>query len=187
MKLPLPAILGLILLTSELLLAFAKRSRVGTTGKDANSLRLLWFVIMISIFFALRAQAQWLTATLPNRHAFAVTGVILFVAGLILRWYSILQLGRFFTVDVAIAADHQLVDSGPYRLVRHPSYTGALIAFAGFALSLGNWAAFLVMLVPIFFAFVFRMNVEERALIAALGPRYLDYSRRTKRLIPFIY
>lgn len=187
MKLPLPAILGLTLLVSELLLAFAKRSGGGATGKDANSLRLLWFVIMISVFLGMRAQTQWATAALPHRHIFAIAGIVLFAAGLLLRWYSILQLGRFFTVDVAIAADHQLVESGPYRLVRHPSYTGALIAFAGFALSLGNWAAFLVMLVPIFFAFVFRMNVEERALIAALGPRYLAYSRRTKRLIPFIY
>lgn len=187
MKLPLSAILGLTLLVSELLLAFAKRSRVGTKDGDANSLRLLWSVIMISVFLGLRAQTQWQTAALPNRHAFALAGIVLFVAGLLLRWLSILQLGRFFTVDVAIASDHQLVESGPYRLVRHPSYTGALIAFAGFALSLGNWAAFLVMLVPIFFAFVYRMNVEERALIAALGQRYLDYSRRTKRLIPFVY
>jgi protein-S-isoprenylcysteine O-methyltransferase Ste14 len=62
-----------------------------------------------------------------------------------------------------------------------------LLAFVGFALSLGNWAASLVMLVPIFIAFVHRMNVEEQALSGALGEQYRAYMRRTKRLIPGLY
>ncbi|HMG05340.1 MAG TPA: isoprenylcysteine carboxylmethyltransferase family protein, partial [Chthoniobacterales bacterium] len=103
------------------------------------------------------------------------------------RWYSIVHLGRFFTVDVAIAADHQLIDTGPYRYVRHPSYTGALLAFIGFAMALRNWASVLIISLPIAFAFLYRINVEERALIQALGERYRAYIKRTKRLIPFVY
>ena len=72
-------------------------------------------------------------------------------------------------------------------MVRHPSYTGVLLAFAGFALTLGNWAALLVILLPISAAFVHRVNVEEDALSRALGPRYTDYMRRTKRLVPSVY
>ena len=72
-------------------------------------------------------------------------------------------------------------------MVRHPSYTGVLLAFVGLALTLGNWVALLVILVPIGAAFVHRMNVEENALSRALGRRYSDYMRRTKRLVPFIY
>ena len=72
-------------------------------------------------------------------------------------------------------------------MVRHPSYTGVLLAFVGFALSLRNWAALLVILLPIGAAFIHRMSVEEDALSRALGRRYADYMKRTKRLVPFVY
>ncbi len=107
--------------------------------------------------------------------------------GLGLRWWAIVTLGRFFTVDVQIAKDHHVVKRGPFRVVRHPSYTGVLMAFVGFAFSLANWAAMLVILVPIFVAFLRRMKVEEQALSDALGEEYVSYMRRTKRLVPFIY
>jgi protein-S-isoprenylcysteine O-methyltransferase len=187
MWLPTSAQLGLILFASELLLSITKRSRGTASSQDANSLRLLWIVIGLSIFLGFQAAHRWPGALLPQRHFLAIVALILFIGGLFLRWFSIIQLGRFFTVNVAIAEDHQLIDSGPYRFIRHPSYTGALLAFLGFALSLGNWAAILVMVVPIFFAFVYRMQVEEAALRSALGERYLAYTRRTKRLVPFIY
>ena len=58
-------------------------------------------------------------------------GLVLFAAGLSLRWYSVVYLGRLFTYDVAIAADHRVVDSGPYRYIRHPAYSGSLLTFVG--------------------------------------------------------
>ena len=109
------------------------------------------------------------------------------VAGLALRWYSIIYLGRFFTVNVAIATDHRLIDTGPYRFIRHPSYTGALMAFGGVGLCLCNWASLAVMFVPTLLVFMRRMHVEEVALIQGLGNTYRDYMRRTKRLIPAVY
>jgi protein-S-isoprenylcysteine O-methyltransferase len=113
--------------------------------------------------------------------------VVLFVVGLLLRWWAIITLGRFFTVDVTIEKDHEVVERGPFRWVRHPSYTGVLLAFVGVALSLRNWGALVLILVPIFVAFVHRMNVEEEALSRALGERYAEYMTRTKRLIPLVY
>jgi protein-S-isoprenylcysteine O-methyltransferase Ste14 len=180
--------LGLIYLVSEVLLIVARRSgKNADSTKDAGSLRFLWIIILASISLGVNMSRRWPVAALPYQHLFAALGVIVFVAGLVLRWYSIIQLGRFFTVNVAIAEDHQLIESGPYRWVRHPSYTGALLAFLGFGLSLGNWLALVVITVPISFAFAYRMNVEERALIGALGDRYASYARRRKRLVPFIY
>jgi len=126
-------------------------------------------------------------AALPHQRSFVFAGVVLFVAGLLLRWWAIITLGRFFTVDVTIERDHELVERGPFRMVRHPSYTGVLLAFVGLALTLDNWAALLVILLPIGAAFIHRMNVEENALSSALGRQYTDYMRRTKRLVPFIY
>ena len=112
---------------------------------------------------------------------------ILFLAGLVLRWYSIGYLGRYFTVNVAIDPEHELVDAGPYRRVRHPSYTGALLAFVGLGFCLGNWLSILFLSVPIVIAFMRRIQIEESAMMEALGRDYRDYMRRTECLIPFVY
>jgi protein-S-isoprenylcysteine O-methyltransferase len=186
MKMPsLPAILGLVYFFSELVLAFTRRSSAKTVSKDANSLRVLWIVIIVCIWLSIQAQRRWPNAVLPPW--FVPIGIVFFIGGMILRWYSIIHLGRFFTVNVAIAADHQLVDTGPYRFVRHPSYTGVLLALIGFAMVLRNWASVLIISLPIGFAFLYRINVEERALVQALGERYRAYMKRTKRLIPLVY
>jgi protein-S-isoprenylcysteine O-methyltransferase len=123
----------------------------------------------------------------PESNWIPAAAIGLFIAGLILRWWAIVTLGRFFTVDVVVEKDHELVQRGPFRWVRHPSYTGVLVAFVGWAMTLGNWIAMAVVLVPIFVAFVRRMNVEEEALRGALGERYADYMKRTKRLVPGLY
>jgi protein-S-isoprenylcysteine O-methyltransferase len=180
--------LGLVYLISELLLTVTRRSRSRTgTKQDRSTLGVLWLVILVSVATGIYVAAHWPAAALPYGRTFAFAGVFLFVAGLLLRWWAIITLGRFFTVDVTIEKDHELVERGPFRVVRHPSYTGVLLAFVGFALSLHNWAALLIILVPIFAAFIRRMNVEEDALSRALGSRYADYMRRTKRLVPFVY
>ena len=181
-------LLGVVYLISELLLTVTRRSRSRTgTKQDQSTLRVVWLVIMVSVAAGIYVAKRWPAAALPHHRSVMFAGVALFVTGLLLRWWAIITLGRFFTVDVTIEPDHELIESGPFRMVRHPSYAGVLLAFAGFALSLGNWAALLVILLPITAAFVHRMNVEEDALSRALGLRYTGYMRRTKRLVPFVY
>src|SRR5947207_7663418 len=181
-------LLGLVYLISELLLTVTRRgcSRTGTK-QDRSTLRVVWLVIMVSVAAGIYVAKHWPAAALPHARSFAFAGVVLFVAGLLLRWWAIVTLGRFFTVDVTIEKDHELVERGPFRMVRHPSYTGLLLAFAGLALSLVNCACLLIILIPIGAAFIHRMNVEEDALSRALGPRYAEYMKRTKRLVPFVY
>ena len=177
----------MIYLVSEIILAVVKRSRAGAASRDANSLGLMWLVISLSITAGVFVAGNLATTILPHRHFVAAIGVFVFGLGLLLRWIAIIQLGRFFTVNVAIAADHRLIESGPYRFVRHPSYTGSLLAFLGFALTLGNWLSIPLVMVPITIVFLYRINVEERVLASALGDAYGSYSRRTKRLLPLIY
>ena len=185
---PLSLTLGLIYLISELLLTVTRRARSRTgTKQDRSTLLAIWVVIAVSVAAGVFLAQSWRAAAVPYPRVFAFTGVMLFAAGLILRWWSIVVLGRFFTVDVVIEKDHELVERGPFHFVRHPSYTGVLLAFVGFALSLRNWAAFIVIVVPIFIAFVRRMNVEEEVLSRALGNRYADYMKARKRLLPGIY
>jgi protein-S-isoprenylcysteine O-methyltransferase len=181
-------LLGVVYLISELLLTVTRRSRSRTgTKQDRSTLLVVWFVIMVSVAAGIDVAKRWPAVALPHHRSFMFAGLALFVTGLLLRWWAIITLGRFFTVDVTIEPDHELVERGPFRMVRHPSYTGVLLAFVGLALTLGNWAALLVILVPIGAAFIHRMNVEENALSGVLGQQYTDYMRRTKRLVPFIY
>jgi protein-S-isoprenylcysteine O-methyltransferase Ste14 len=181
-------VLGLIYLVSEISLSATRRSRSATGEKqDRGTLRVLWIVIMASVSAGVFVAQNWRAGALSHGREFAYLGVALFATGLVFRWWAIITLGRFFTVDVTIEKDHELVERGPFRLVRHPSYTGVLLAFIGFALTLRNWAAIQIVLVPIFAAFVRRMNVEEEALRGALGDRYAEYMKRTKRLVPLVY
>ena len=180
--------LGLIYLVSEIALNVTRRSRskIGTK-QDRGTLGMIWLVIALSITAGVLVAQNFRAAALPNVWVFGTVGVMLFTTGLILRWWAIITLGRFFTVDVTIERDHELVERGPFRVVRHPSYTGVLLAFVGLGLSMRNWAALLVILLSIGAAFMHRINVEENALSRALGPRYTKYMKRTKRLVPFVY
>jgi len=180
--------LGLFFLVSEFLLTVTRRSRSKTgTRQDQSTLGVLWLVITASVVAGVYCARYCPAAKIPNGQVVALVGVVLFALGILLRWWAILVLGRFFTVDVTIERDHELVERGPFRVLRHPSYAGVLLAFVGFALSLLNWAALLVVLLPISAAFVHRMNVEEKALTDALGSTYTEYMSRTKRLVPFVY
>lgn len=187
MEMPGPQHIGIAYALSELLLAITRRSRGTGKRDDRSTLGLLWLVIGASIVAGVYAATHWRGAALPHQQLLSVAGLLLFTIGITVRWWAIITLGRFFTVDVQIATDHQLVERGPFRFVRHPSYTGVLLAFVGFALSLANWAAMLLIIVPIFCAFLRRMSVEEQALSRALGDDYVGYMRRTKRLLPGLY
>jgi protein-S-isoprenylcysteine O-methyltransferase len=187
MQLPNPLVLAAIYGLSELYLALTRRSRTQAISRDRRSLILLWTIIIVSLWLGI--QMVWLfpNATVRYLREFYLAGFLLFLGGLILRWYSIGYLGRYFTVDVSISAEHKLIDSGPYRYIRHPTYTGALLAFLGLGFCFGNWLSILFMTVPIIAAFLWRIRIEEDALNDALGEEYRAYTQRTKRLIPFVY
>lgn len=185
MNLPSSSWLGLSYLLSEIALSIFKR-RKNTAGEDRGSAALLWIVISVSIALSMFVRAKTPWAQVPAIRDLRLLWLVLFVAALALRWWSIVHLGRFFTVNVAVAADQVVIDDGPYRWVRHPSYTGALLAFLAYTLYVGHWIGILIVMVPISIAFARRINVEEAALSAGLGEPYRAYMRRTKRLVPFV-
>ena len=116
-----------------------------------------------------------------------ILGLGLLVAGVAIRWASIYTLGKFFTGIVLIKEDHRLIRSGLYTHVRHPAYTGALLAHLGLGLAFTNWFSLLLSVVPYIVAVTYRVHVEEQALRDAFGSEYLTYARDTKRLIPKVY
>lgn len=186
MSLPGPPLLCLVILASELSLAFFKRAG-RAIGRDRLTLPLLWLVITASIWLAFSCQARFPEARVPAPLIFYFVGLVLFVAGLVVRWIAIIHLGRFFTVNVAIAQDHKLITDGPYRYVRHPSYTGTFLIFLGLALCFLNYYSMVAIVVPISIAFLWRIHVEESALRANFGDQYRGYAARTRRILPFLW
>ena len=114
-----------------------------------------------------------------------VAGLVLMIAGMALRWYSIRVLGASFTLEVATRPGQAIVQSGPYGRIRHPSYTGALLTLLGILVCCANFAS-LAAIVLAMAGYAFRIRVEEQALATQLGSPYLEYMSRTKRLIPFL-
>jgi protein-S-isoprenylcysteine O-methyltransferase len=186
MTLPPVEAIGAFFFISEAGLSFLRRSGAKATS-DGGSMKLIWGVTMASVIATLAARAfvpaassAWLRAGYP-------VGFAIFVVGFGLRWYSIYYLGRFFTVDVAVAEDHRVIDSGPYRHIRHPAYLGILLQFLGAGICMGNVVSLLLAVVGPTLVFLHRIRVEEAALSSSLGQRYRQYAERTKRLLPFLY
>jgi len=118
---------------------------------------------------------------------FFAVGVVLALTGLVIRVGSILTLKQYFTYSVAQTENHKLVETGLYKFIRHPGYLGQLMIFAGISISLSNWLAVLCMMIPVTIGYIYRIKVEEGFMIEQMGESYLDYQRRTKRIIPLIY
>jgi protein-S-isoprenylcysteine O-methyltransferase Ste14 len=116
-----------------------------------------------------------------------LAGLALMIAGIGLRQWSIALLGRFFTVDVRVQSDQTVIESGPYRWVRHPSYTGLLLTLIGIGVALGNGLSFAALLIPPLLATVLRIRVEEHALLDGLGEPYRRYAAGRARLIPYVW
>lgn len=140
--------------------------------------------------FALSFFLAWLPAlriapTHP-RLVFAA-GVALMIAGSLLRRHCWRMLGASFTGDVRARADQEVVSRGAYRLLRHPSYTAGIMLNAGVGIALGSWISALLLIVASFAVYRYRISVEERALLAAIGEPYRQFMSGRKRLIPFVY
>jgi protein-S-isoprenylcysteine O-methyltransferase Ste14 len=120
-------------------------------------------------------------------NTFFVIGSFLVLTGLIIRVTSIMKLRQQFTYTVTRLENHELIETGLYKIIRHPGYLGQLIIFLGISVCLSNWLSILLMIIPVLSGYLHRINVEERFMIEQMGEKYLDYRKRTKRLIPSIY
>lgn len=133
---------------------------------------------------ARRAQGWAITQT---RWPLFVVGLVLTVLGIALRQWSVALLGRYFTVDVRVQPGQTVVERGPYRWVRHPSYAGLILVFVGLGLALGNWAALTVLVVLPTIGLVVRIHTEERALFEGLGEPYRRFAAGRPRLFPGVW
>ncbi len=164
-----------------------KRRTSGTSEGDKNSGVILMILIVIAILACFLVALNVLSTTINvHRHAIYIVGLIIMALGIGLRQYSVKTLGDYFTFTVTVAGDQPVIDIGPYKYVRHPSYTGAIMILAGIGLAMTNWLSLACILIPTLIGYVNRANVEEKALAQSIGVPYIDYMKRTKRFVPFV-
>jgi protein-S-isoprenylcysteine O-methyltransferase Ste14 len=136
------------------------------------------FVLAKDVHAAAIAEGRW---------PLFVAGLVLMCAGIAIRQWAVALLGRYFTVDVRVHPGQIVVERGPYRWVRHPSYTGMIVTFVGIGLALGNWAALAVLAVVPTAGLVIRIRFEERALLDGLGEPYRRFAAARPRLFPGLW
>jgi protein-S-isoprenylcysteine O-methyltransferase Ste14 len=166
----------------------AKVSRQAVLVQDRGSMVILiglqWIGLILNFLLAWglpAAAIPWL------RGALFLLGLACILLGVALRWYAIRTLGSYFTRDIAVSVDQPVVERGPYRLIRHPAYSGTLLTMLGVGLALTNWASLVVLLLCVFLGHFYRVRIEEKALAETIGLPYLDYMQRTKRFIPWVF
>lgn len=164
-----------------------KHSQAIDAKFDKSSIRKLWITICVSVNLGVLIGLQRIGHIEPGSRIFPIAGITLIISGLVLRWLAIVSLKHQFTVDVSIRKNHRMVREGIYRFVRHPAYAGSLLSFLGLGLYFSNYISLVIIFVPICLAFLYRIHIEEEALMHAFGSQYLDYCASTKRFIPGIF
>jgi protein-S-isoprenylcysteine O-methyltransferase Ste14 len=171
----------------ELVIA-RRRPEPGAENLDRGSKIAVIVAVNLGIFlgFIAAGTVSSLTVRAHWRTMFAL-GIAVWLCGISLRLYSVHVLGRFFTTDVTISTGQHVVERGPYRWLRHPSYLGGLLALLGFGITLTNWLAIALPVSCLAAAYLYRIPIEETALVHGLGSEYSEYMLRTRRLIPYVF
>jgi len=156
-------------------------TKVQRRNRGSNTLVILGWVAMFG-FSASFAGSE--IALLPSWVYYV--GIALMLLGIAVRQWAIAVLGRYFSGVIGVQKEQKVVETGPYRLVRHPSYTGALLILVGIGLAVQSWGAALVAVIIFGLVYGYRMLAEEKVLTSELGNSYVEYMERTKRILPFL-
>ena len=185
-----PVAIALFFSTLAVWLAVESRQaihhRADATSKDRGSAIVLRLCAVAGSVLAALALNVRSTTFSDGPVVFGV-GLGLMFAGIGLRWWCFRTLGRYFTFTVMTSAGQPVIDAGPYRVLRHPSYAALLLVLIGMGLSYGNWLSLVALTILPLAGLMNRMRVEEAALTAALGPAYTRYASTRKRIIPFVW
>ncbi|MDN5863662.1 MAG: isoprenylcysteine carboxylmethyltransferase family protein [Gammaproteobacteria bacterium] len=170
---------------------YANRYYYAAPGLEGRNRRSYWFsavMITAGIIGAILCMRYVPATTFPSvQPVIFWIGIALMAMGLLLRWYVIRVLARYFAPDKSVRPDREVIENGPFRQIRHPGYTGVLITVLGFGLATTNWLGLLVVLVFSLVGYAYRVRVEEQVLCEALGDTYREYMRRTRRFIPYLW
>ncbi|HVC04261.1 MAG TPA: isoprenylcysteine carboxylmethyltransferase family protein [Candidatus Acidoferrales bacterium] len=170
--------------------AYAARggARQRDAVQDGGTKRFLVLTLYTGLAAAIVIALYFPTTRLPAPEAaWFWSGVSVALTGAGLRAWAIRTLGEFFTRDVMIREAHFVVSRGPYRLLRHPSYTGTGLIMLGFGLMLGSWLSAVVVVTAFAISHLPRILHEECVLSARFGSEYEEFTRKRRRLVPFLW
>lgn len=175
-------------IAGEVILSFATRTRNHQGDVQDRGTQLMLWIVIVACFTAGGFAVALGAADMRFPHAALRTAALaLLIAGIVVRAIAIFTLGRAFSANVAIRSSQTIQRSGLYSIVRHPSYLGMEIIFFAAGLHSHNWASMAIIFIPPTAAVLFRIHVEEAALLGAFGSDYGEYMKSTKRLIPGVY
>lgn len=155
---------------------------------DRGSSRLLWVGGLFNLGLILAAPVlNGYQVGVWNHPPLAWMGILLMLGGLGMRFWAAQTLGRFYTRTLQTLEGQQIIDRGPYRMLRHPGYLGVWLLDLGAGLAIGNWVVLLLVASTGLLTRLYRIQVEEGMLRSAFGEQYRVYADKTWRLIPFVY
>jgi protein-S-isoprenylcysteine O-methyltransferase Ste14 len=167
----------------------ARQYRQSSRARFTEWGSLVAFVVAVWVgqLLAAAARDRLPQLAVPHPAPLLAAGIVVAWAGIGFRLWAIHSLGRYFRGTVHVQEGHRVVRSGPYRFLRHPSYSGALLAVVGLSMAYDNVASIALFLAACLVAVLYRIRVEERVLTGALGDEYAGYAARTSRLIPGVW
>lgn len=175
-------------ISAEVRLSFnSKPDADSLTHREQRSQKRLWLCMLAGLGLALYFKQRELLPIPIDYLLRQLIAIPLFLAGLTVRYWAIKKLGEFFTADVTIHRQHRLITTGLYRRFRHPAYSGILLALLAAGLAMGDCLALLGLTAPVYWAINQRIDIEERLLQRAFGQRYMDYCKRSWKLLPWIH
>jgi protein-S-isoprenylcysteine O-methyltransferase Ste14 len=153
-----------------------------STGRLGQAFALAVLLLLLAPLLNYFRIGSWVGGWFPGW-----LGVTLMVVGMALRFWAAKVLGKFYTRTLLTTSDQRIVEEGPYRLLRHPGYSGSLLVWIGAGLAAANWIIFAIITLVMLISYIYRMRTEETMLAAQFGQVYRDYIQRTRRIIPFLY
>lgn len=178
----------LIWIACEIGLVLRERGQPSGADTDRGSRRFVVTMVTLSILAAFLLHAYAPAARIaPPTLPLVGSGLVLMWLGIVLRYWSVWTLGRHFRTTVMLQDQHDLIQRGPYRVLRNPSYSGGLLTFAGLGLVLDNWLSLAVLIAGPLIGFMGRIRVEDAALAAHFGERYAAWRARTWSLVPGLW
>jgi protein-S-isoprenylcysteine O-methyltransferase Ste14 len=174
---------------AEVYLVLRDNSRgKGKTTIDRRTRNYNFISIIIAIGCA--GPISWIPLFQFNRRGTSIVfwiGILIIVLGLFLRYWSIHVLGKYFRTTVEVEESQKIVQKGPYKWIRHPSYSGIILFCIGYGLAVQNWLSLIIAMLLPTIALLYRIKIEEEALVKGIGTEYEAYQKKTKKLIPGIW
>jgi protein-S-isoprenylcysteine O-methyltransferase Ste14 len=166
--------------------AFTVKETSDKKSSDRFSVLLILCMSFVSIVAPVIDWAYFKTDH-DGFNRITLLGIVMIITGITFRALAVRYLGKYFTPTVQIREDHHLITTGPYSIVRHPSYTGAFLAIIAGAVVLESLAGFIISCMAMIIAYYVRIGIEETELTARFGDDYRNYKKRTKMIIPYVW